>query len=84
MFYVYVLKSEVDKKLYIGYTDDLKRRISEYNQGKTKSIKHRMPFELIYYEAYKNKTDARKREIELKNNSYQKEQLLKKIGNSLN
>jgi len=84
MFYVYVLKSEVDKKLYIGYTDDLKRRISEHNQGKTKSIKHRMPFELIYYEAYKNKTDARKREIELKNNSYQKEQLLKKIGNSLN
>jgi putative endonuclease len=84
MYYVYVLKSEVDKNLYIGYTDDLKRRIEEHNQGKTKSIKHRIPFGLIYYEAYKNKTDARKREIELKNNSYQKEQLLKKINNSLN
>jgi len=80
---MYVLKSEVDHKLYIGYSDNLKRRIKEHNQGKTKSIKHRIPFKLIYYEAYKNKTDARKREIELKNNSYQKEQLLKKIFNSL-
>ena len=84
MYYVYVLKSEKDYNLYIGYTSDLKNRIKDHNQGKTKSIKHRIPFSLVYYEAYKNKTDARKRELELKNNSYQKEQLIKKIKNSLN
>lgn len=83
MYYVYVIKSEVDNNLYIGYTEDLRRRISEHNHGKTKSIKHRIPFILIYYESFNNKTDARKREIEIKNNSYQKEQLLKRISNSL-
>jgi putative endonuclease len=83
MHYVYVLKSRVDNKLYIGSTDDLRRRIEEHNSGKTKSIKHRIPFDLIYYEGYKNKTDSRKREISLKNEGYQREQLIKKIENSL-
>ena len=83
MYYVYVLKSTVDGYLYIGCTDDLKKRFREHNSGKTKSIKHRVPFMLIYYEAYRHKTDARKREIELKKNSYQKEQLIKRIKNSL-
>jgi len=83
MYYTYVLKSKVDSFTYIGYTSDLRERIKDHNNGKTKSIRHRIPFELIYYEAYKNKTDARKREIELKNNNYQKEQLMKRISNSL-
>jgi len=34
MFYVYILKSEKDGKLYIGYTNDLKRRLEEHNSGK--------------------------------------------------
>lgn len=83
MHYVYILKSEVDQKLYTGYTDNLKRRINEHNEGKTKSIRHRTPFNLVYYEAFKSKTDARKREIELKNKGYSKEQLLKRVENSL-
>ena len=83
MHYVYVLKSKVDGYLYIGCTDNLKKRVIEHNAGKTKSIKHRAPFGLMYYEAYINKTDARKREIELKKNSYQKEQLIKRIENCL-
>jgi len=83
MYYVYVLKSRIDSNLYIGYTSNLRQRIKDHNNGKTKSIKHRIPFELIYYEAYKNKTDARKREIELKKDGYRKEQLMRKIGNSL-
>ena len=83
MYYVYILKSKADKALYIGYTENLRERVEQHNKGKTKSTKHRIPFELIYYEAYKNKIDARKREIELKNNSYRKEQLLKRLENSL-
>lgn len=83
MYYTYVLKSKVDGSTYIGYTSDLRERVKEHNSGKTRSIKHKIPLELVYYEAYKNKTDARKREIELKKKGYYKEQLFKRIENSL-
>lgn len=79
MYYTYVLQSEKDKTTYIGYTEDLRERLKEHNQGKTKSIKHKVPFILIYYEAYQTKYQARKRELELKNNSSKKEELYKRI-----
>lgn len=40
MYYIYVLKSFVDGKLYIGYTDNLKRRFKEHNDGENISTKH--------------------------------------------
>lgn len=72
MFYTYVLKSQKDGKMYIGSTNDLKRRISEHNNGKSSSTKYRRPFILIYYEAYYSEGDARIRETKLKKfkNSY--------------
>lgn len=76
MWFVYLIQSEVDKTYYIGYTHNLKQRIAEHNQGKTKSIKHKTPFKLIYFETYANKTLAIKREFELKNNSFRKKELL--------
>ncbi len=79
MFFVYVLKSLKDQTTYIGSCEDLEKRVKEHNQGKTKSIKHKIPLELVYYEAYLTKTLARKREIELKKNSAAKEQLFRKI-----
>ena len=79
MFYVYVLKSKLKDYHYIGSTGDLRKRIAEHNQGKTKSIKHLIPFILLYYEAYEDKTLARKREIELKKNSFKKKELLERI-----
>ena len=66
MFYTYVLKSKKDKKLYIGYTGDFKKRLQEHNSGANKSTKFRRPLELIYYEAYKSEKDAKKREENLK------------------
>ncbi len=66
MFYVYILRSEKDKNLYIGSTNDLKRRLSEHNQGKSLSTKSRIPFKLLYYEACVSENDARKREHNLK------------------
>ena len=62
MFYVYVLKSDTDKKLYIGRTSNLKRRFSEHQKGEVTSTKHRKPFTLIFYEAYKAKEDSVRRE----------------------
>lgn len=66
MFYVYILRSVSDKKLYIGYTDNLQRRIKEHNSGNNLSTKNRIPFKVIYYEAYSNKQDAQERELFLK------------------
>jgi putative endonuclease len=66
MYYVYVLKSQKDGRFYIGYTDNLERRVSNHNKGKVRSTKHRIPFNLVYYEACKNQYDALHREKYLK------------------
>ena len=79
MYFVYVVQSDKDGTTYIGSTKNLEKRINEHNQAKTKSIKHILPVSLVYYEAYLTKTQALKREIELKKSSYAKEQLFKRI-----
>jgi putative endonuclease len=66
MFYVYILKSTINKDLYIGYSEDLKRRLMEHNSGNVRATKPNRPWILIYYEAYKDKRDASKREKHLK------------------
>jgi putative endonuclease len=58
MFYVYILKEYHTKKLYCGYTNNLKRRFAEHNK------KHN--WDLIYYEAHKSEIDVRNRERRLK------------------
>ncbi|MCX6717903.1 MAG: GIY-YIG nuclease family protein [Candidatus Taylorbacteria bacterium] len=62
MQYVYVLKSKKDKDLYVGCTKDLKARIILHNAKKVGSTAKRVPFVLIYYEAYINSIDAYNRE----------------------
>ena len=66
MYYVYVLKSRKDRKFYVGYTSDIRKRLKLHNDGKVESTKYRKPFELIYFEAGLNKEDAIKREKYLK------------------
>jgi len=66
MFYIYILQSKLDNKLYTGFTGNLKKRLFEHNSGGVTSTKNRRPLELIYYEAYKEKSDALKREKFLK------------------
>lgn len=66
MYYVYVLKSKKDNKLYIGYSANLKQRLTEHQKGFVASTKPRRPFELIFYEAYKAMKDAKRREIYFK------------------
>lgn len=61
-YYVYILRSKEDERSYIGYTNNLQKRILEHNRGDNFSTKPRRPFELIYYEAHKNKLDAQNRE----------------------
>ena len=62
MYYVYILRSNVDNNLYSGYTDNLRRRFDDHNKGKVESTKYRKPFNLIYYEAFLHQQDATARE----------------------
>lgn len=54
--------------VYIGYSEDLKQRVVSHNKGENKSTKAYIPLELIHYEAYRNKKDAKRRELYLKSN----------------
>ena len=66
MFYVYILQSLKDNKLYTGFTHNLEKRIAQHNNGEVTSTKPRTPFKLIFYEAYLNEKDALRREDYLK------------------
>lgn len=63
MHYVYVLQSIKDQKYYVGYTNDLKRRLIEHQKGHSFATAPRRPFKLIYYEAFMERADAEKREL---------------------
>ena len=75
MYYVYVIRNKASGDTYIGYTDDLRRRIKEH--------KKKNP-ELIYYEAYKHEYDARDRERILKQRGQTVRRLKERIKRSLN
>ncbi len=83
MYYVYFLKN-VEGKVYVGYTNDLRRRIGEHNSGRGgKYTRHKGPFKLAYYEAYESEKDAKKREDNLKLHKKAYTQLKLRISESL-
>ena len=61
-YHVYVLQSLKADWIYIGSTGDLRKRFKSHNNGENLSTKAYAPFKLIFYEAYKNKKDALRRE----------------------
>lgn len=65
MHYVYILENGAGK-WYTGCTNDLKRRVQEHNNGKSRYTKSHRPYKLIYYEACLNDKDALAREKYLK------------------
>lgn len=67
-YYVYILQNKSKNFLYIGYSENLKSRVPYHNFGRVKSTKHYHPLELIHYEAYRNRKDAKRREKYLKSN----------------
>jgi putative endonuclease len=64
--YVYVLRSLLNDSLYIGFSHNLKKRITEHNKGLSPATQAYKPWELLYYEAHLNEEDARRRENYLK------------------
>ena len=81
MYYVYLLRSQKDGNLYVGFTLDLRKRIEKHRKGEVNSTKFRRPFRLMFYEAFCNKYDALAREKYLKS-GYGKEQLKSILKNS--
>ncbi len=80
-FYVYVIQSRVDGRLYKGMTTNLEKRIKQHNNGENKSTKGFLPWVLmtakgfkpptppVLHEAYPSRVAARKREIYFKSGS---------------
>jgi putative endonuclease len=84
MWYTYCIISIKNNRLYIGYTGDLRRRITEHNSKKGGVYtSHNAPFKLIYYEAFLNKKEANQQEKFYKS-GYGKEVLKNKIAETLN
>jgi len=54
--------------MYVGYSTNLKRRLAEHQRGLSLATKPYRPFELVFYEAYKSKSDAKRRESYFKSN----------------
>ncbi len=78
MYYVYILKA--NNKLYIGYSNNLKRRLSEHHKGKVYSTRRVDNLELIYYESYNDIDLAKNREKKLKQHGSAYQGLLKRLG----
>ena len=67
MFYVYVIYSDLVNRKYIGQTDDLDRRLGEHNNGLLGIYtKNKGPWRLVYFETFQTRSEAMKREKELK------------------
>jgi len=67
MYFTYVLYSKRFEKIYIGFTSDLEKRLASHNDGRNKGwTKKFQPWSLVYFEEIEEKTDAMKREKQLK------------------
>ena len=66
MSYVYVFFDVIRKRLYIGFTENIKRRIKEHNQNKNWTTRRYQNKKLIFVEMFANEKDARRREKYLK------------------
>ena len=82
-YYVYLLLCE-DGSYYCGYTTNLKKRYQAHISGKAaKYTKAHKVKALYYYESFDNKSDAMKREYQIKQLTHQQKQALKKVENML-
>ena len=76
-FHIYILISLKDRKLYIGMTNDLRRRFLEHCRGEVISTRFRRPLKLIFAESFLTRAEAERRELWLKSGAGRHE--LKKL-----
>lgn len=83
MHFVYILKSKKFKRLYLGYTNNLRKRLGEHNQGLVKATQPYIPYQPVYFEAYLSEKEARHREHNLKLRANAWNQLKRRIQRSI-
>ena len=66
MYTFYILFSSTIDRYYVGYTNDLSRRLSEHNRKKGKYTDAGIPWNLVYSETFASKIDAQNRERYIK------------------
>ena len=69
VFTVYILQSEKDNKTYVGYSENLEKRLEEHNKGKVTATRHRRPFIVLFTEQCNSEEKAKQREKYWKNGS---------------
>lgn len=79
MWYIYLLRLD-DNSLYTGITKDIKHRLEKHRKGKgSKYVRSRLPLKLVYQEEHETKSEALKREAEIKTwDKRKKEKLVNK------
>ena len=82
MYFVYVLRSEKDRSLYISYTTNIKQRLLKHKNKEVISTKHKAPLKILFFEAFNNKPDAKNRELYLKS-GWGRKSLQKLLRNTL-
>jgi putative endonuclease len=83
MFYIYIIKSKKNGELYIGFTNNLVKRLKEHNLGLSLHTKKYIPWKIVYFEGYNNEYDAKDREKKLKQFGRVYSQLKRRIKSSL-
>ncbi|MDT8324982.1 MAG: GIY-YIG nuclease family protein [Bacteroidota bacterium] len=66
MYYVYILESTSTGRFYVGSTHNIENRLQKHNAGHSRATKGYRPWRLIYCEEYPTRSDALKRESEIK------------------
>ena len=77
-FYVYMLKSQSSgfKKTYVGYTNNVKRRLIKHNSNKGAKSTKGYKWTLIYKRYFKTKSEAMSYEYRLKNDKKKRKHLV--------
>jgi putative endonuclease len=73
----YILFSPSSGRYYIGSTDNLEKRLERHNKGATRSTKPYRPWEIAHVDIFDTKTEARKREKQIK--AYKHGEAFKKL-----
>ena len=81
-YFFYLLGNNKNKKLttYVGYTNNLKRRINLHNASKGAKFTRGRIWKLMYYEKYQTKKEAIAREYYIKKNKKIRNLLKKKYS----
>lgn len=83
MFYVYGMKSLMNNRYYIGYTNNINSRLQKHNNGDVRSTRKFRPWMLLGFEVYEKRNEARWREHELKNYGTKRKRFIKTLEENI-